>query len=166
MIMSRHFSFAILALSALLIASYGAHADTLHPTDDAYISFDGNGNFGGHGSIAVIDWPNASKQRQGFVRFDFATLPDDVVMDRAILRLYVNKVSKEGTIGLYEEMAGEPVHDIEYYELLAGMRFSVILTRLGQQLMDQDFLPKDSDFEWYNPVSNLHAKQLDEMGIR
>jgi aminoglycoside phosphotransferase (APT) family kinase protein len=73
--------------------------------------------------------------------------------------------SRQEAIALYEEIAGEPVHDIEYYELLAGMRFSVILTRLGQQLMAQDFLPKDSDFETNNPVSNLHAKQLDEMGI-
>ena len=70
------------------------------------------------------------------------------------------------TISSYEEISGERVHDIEYYELLAGMRFSVILTRLGQQLMDQGFLPGDTDFEWNNPVSNLHAKQLIEMGIR
>jgi aminoglycoside phosphotransferase (APT) family kinase protein len=70
------------------------------------------------------------------------------------------------TIALYEELSGEPVHDLEYYELLAGMRFTVILTRLAQQMMDQGFLPEDTDFEWNNPVSNLHAKQLVEMDIR
>jgi aminoglycoside phosphotransferase (APT) family kinase protein len=75
-------------------------------------------------------------------------------------------LDRAATISLYEEIAGEPVHDLEYYELLAGMRFTVILTRLAQQLAAQGFLPEGSDFEWNNPVSNLHGKQLLEMGIR
>ena len=73
--------------------------------------------------------------------------------------------NREQTLALYEEIDGSAVEDIEWFEVLAGMRFSVILTRLAQQLMDQDFLPKDTDFEWNNPVSNLHARQLEELGI-
>jgi aminoglycoside phosphotransferase (APT) family kinase protein len=125
----------------------------------------GNMIFRDNRCVAVLDWEMA---RLGDPMMDLAW---GLFLDRyhsegnGIERLS-GFPSREGTIGLYEEMAGEPVHDIEYYELLAGMRFSVILTRLGQQLMDQDFLPKDSDFEWNNPVSNLHAKQLDEMGLR
>jgi aminoglycoside phosphotransferase (APT) family kinase protein len=73
--------------------------------------------------------------------------------------------NREETLALYEEIAGVTVENIEWFEVLAGMRFSVILARLAQQLMDQDFLPKDTDFEWNNPVSNLHGKQLEELGI-
>lgn len=125
----------------------------------------GNMIFRENRCVAVLDWEMA---RLGDPVMDLAW---GLFLDRyhsegnGIERL-PGFPSREATIALYEEIAGESVHDIEYYELLAGMRFSVILTRLGQQLMDQDFLPKDSDFEWNNPVSNLHARQLDEMGIR
>lgn len=125
----------------------------------------GNMIFQGGHCVAVLDWEMARLM--------------DPMMDLA-WGLFLERYHTEGagvarlpgfldraeTIALYEELAGEPVHDLEYHELLAGMRFTVILTRLGQQLMDRGFLPADSDFEWNNPVSNLHAKQLVEMGIR
>lgn len=115
--------------------------------------------------VAVLDWEMARLM--------------DPMMDLA-WGLFLERYHTEGsntprlpgffdrsqTIALYEELAGEPVHDLEYYELLAGMRFTVILTRLAQQMMNAGVLPEDSDFEWNNPVSNLHAKQLVEMGIR
>ena len=72
---------------------------------------------------------------------------------------------RSGTIALYEELAGAQTENLEYYEVLAGMRFSVILIRLAQQMIARGFLPADTEFEWNNPVSNLHAKQLVEHGI-
>ena len=125
----------------------------------------GNMLFRANRCVAVLDWEMA---RLGDPMMDLGW---GLFLDRyhsegnGIPRL-PGFPAREKTIALYEEITGARVHDIEYYELLAGMRFSVILTRLGQQLMAQEFLPKDSDFETNNPVSNLHAKQLDEMGIR
>ena len=125
----------------------------------------GNMIFRDNRCVAVLDWEMA---RLGDPMMDLAW---GLFLDRyhsegnGIERL-PGFPTREATIALYEELADASVHDIEYYELLAGMRFSVILTRLAQQLMDQEFLPKDTDFEWNNPVSNLHAKQLDELGIR
>jgi aminoglycoside phosphotransferase (APT) family kinase protein len=124
----------------------------------------GNMIFRDNRCVAVLDWEMA---RLGDPMMDLAW---GLFLDRyhtegnGIERL-PGFPTREETIALYEALAGERVRDIEYYELLAGMRFSVILTRLAQQLIAQDFLPKDSDFEWNNPVSNLHAKQLVEMGI-
>jgi aminoglycoside phosphotransferase (APT) family kinase protein len=125
----------------------------------------GNMLFRDNACVAVLDWEMA---RLGDPMMDLAW---GLFLDRyhsegnGIPRL-PGFLSREETIASYQDITGESVHDIGYYELLAGMRFSVILTRLGQQLMEQEFLPKDSDFETNNPVSNLHAKQLDELGIR
>lgn len=115
--------------------------------------------------VAVLDWEMA---RLGDPRMDLAwgLFVDRYHSEGSGLARLPGFPDRETTIRQYEEISGEPVRDLEYFEVLAGMRFSVILTRLAQQLMDQEFLPKDSDFEWNNPVANLHARQLDELGIR
>ena len=113
---------------------------------------------------AVLDWEMA---RLGDARMDLAWglfLERYHTEGNNVERLPGFK-NREETLALYEEMAGVAVENIGWFEVLAGMRFSVILARLAQQLMDQDFLPKDTDFEWNNPVSNLHGKQLEELGI-
>ncbi len=51
------------------------------------------------------------------------------------------------------------------YEVLAGMRFSVIMIALGQQMKHHGILPQDAEFEVNNPVSNLHRVQLEALGI-
>lgn len=124
----------------------------------------GNMIFRDNRVVAVLDWEMA---RLGNPVMDLAW---GLFLDRyhtegnGIERL-PGFPTREGTIALYEEISGARVENVEYYELLAGMRFSVILIRLGQQLMGYEFMPVDSDFEVNNPVSNLHARQLDEMGI-
>lgn len=125
----------------------------------------GNMLFRENRCVAVLDWEMA---RLGDPMMDlgWGLFLDRYHSEGNGLERLPGFPSRERTIAWYEELAGEPVHDIEYYELLAGMRFSVILTRLGQQLMAQDFLPKDSDFEINNPVSKLHARQLEEMGLQ
>lgn len=72
---------------------------------------------------------------------------------------------REETIRLYESLSPCPTDTVEYYEILAGMRFSVILIRLAKQLKHYEFLPAESDFEINNPVSNLHRVQLENLGI-
>lgn len=115
-------------------------------------------------AVAVLDWEMA---RLGDFRMDLAWglfLERYHTEGNNVERLpgFMNRTD---TIALYQELAGCRVENIEWFEVLAGMRFSVILTRLAQQLMDQGFLPEDSDFEWNNPVSVLHGKQLAELGI-
>lgn len=114
--------------------------------------------------VAVLDWEMA---RLGDSRMDLAWglfLERYHTEGNQVDRL-PGFMNREQTLALYEEIEGSAVENIEWFEVLAGMRFSVILARLAQQLMDQDFLPKDTDFEWNNPVSNLHGKQLEELGI-
>jgi aminoglycoside phosphotransferase (APT) family kinase protein len=73
--------------------------------------------------------------------------------------------SREETIAMYEELSGCSTEQLAYYEILAGMRFSVILIRLGKQLKHYGLLPSDLNFEVDNPVSNLHRLQLQELGV-
>jgi aminoglycoside phosphotransferase (APT) family kinase protein len=115
--------------------------------------------------VAVLDWEMA-RLADPMMDLGWGLFLDRFHSEGSGLARLPGFPDRAGTIALYEELAGSPVHDLEYYELLAGMRFSVILTRLAQQLIEQGFLPRDTEFEWNNPVSNLHAKQLVELGIR
>ena len=72
---------------------------------------------------------------------------------------------REATIDYYVEKSGRSAEHVGYYEVLAGMRFSVILIRLGRQMKHYDFMPADADFEIENPVSMLHRKQLEAIGV-
>lgn len=124
----------------------------------------GNMIFNGTKCVAVIDWEMA---RLG-----------DPVMDLA-WGLFLGRYHSEGTgnpslpgfpsrdesIALYEELVGRSAEHLEYYEILAGMRFSVILIRLGKQFKHHGVLPEEVNFEVENPVSNLHRLQLHEIGV-
>jgi aminoglycoside phosphotransferase (APT) family kinase protein len=124
----------------------------------------GNMLFQGPRCVAVLDWEMA---RLGDPMMDLAW---GLFMDRyhsegnSLPRL-AGFPSREETIALYEERTGRSTIHLEYFEILAGMRFSVILTRLAKQLEHYGFLPPKSNFEVDNPVSNLHRKQLEELGI-
>lgn len=114
--------------------------------------------------VAVLDWEMA---RIG-----------DPVMDLA-WGLFLDRYHSEGNdvprlpgfpareeaIATYESLTGLGTEHLPYYEVLAGMRFSVILIRLAKQLKYYEFMPADVAFEIDNPVANLHRKQLGELGI-
>jgi aminoglycoside phosphotransferase (APT) family kinase protein len=72
---------------------------------------------------------------------------------------------RESTIAIYEGLSGEKAENIEYYELLGGMKFSVIIIRIAQQLVNLGFMPEDAGFEVNNPCAAIHAQQLEELGI-
>lgn len=124
----------------------------------------GNMLFRGSECVAVLDWEMA---RIG-----------DPTMDLA-WGLFCDRYHAEGngyprlrgfperaeTISLYESLSGRRVEHLEYYEVLAGMRFSVILIRLAKQFKHLGAMPEEATFEIDNPVSNLHRKQLEEMGL-
>jgi len=124
----------------------------------------GNMIFDGTKCVAVIDWEMA---RLG-----------DPVMDLA-WGFFLSRYHSEGTgnpmlpgfpsraesVAMYEAGVGRPAEHLEYYEILAGMRFSVILIRLAKQLKHYGALPADHNFEVDNPVSNLHRLQLQEIGV-
>jgi aminoglycoside phosphotransferase (APT) family kinase protein len=68
---------------------------------------------------------------------------------------------REETIARYEEWSGHRVRNLEYYEILAGFRFSVIMIRVAEQFREAGLLPAESTFETDNTCTRLLAKMLD-----
>jgi aminoglycoside phosphotransferase (APT) family kinase protein len=59
------------------------------------------------------------------------------------------------TIARYQRLLGRPVRDMPYYEVLSGFKFTVIMSRIGQAMIDWDWLDADSDFPYNNNASRL-----------
>jgi aminoglycoside phosphotransferase (APT) family kinase protein len=68
---------------------------------------------------------------------------------------------RDESVGRWEEATGLRAQHLEYYEVFAAFRFSVIMIRLAQQLVEYGLLPEASDFETNNIPSRLLARLLD-----
>lgn len=92
---------AVATMAAIFAAAPAARADTLHASDDAFVSlhpdFAGT-TYGGNGSLEVALWGNP---RYSFLRFDLSALPAGAVIERAWLRLFVTSVPAPGDIDVY-----------------------------------------------------------------
>ena len=62
---------------------------------------------------------------------------------------------QEETIARYEEMLGRPMLDMGYYEVLSGFKFTVIMSRIAQAMIEWGLLDADSDFPFNNNASRL-----------
>ena len=85
--------------------------------------------------------------------------------------LYFDRFSSEGygvprleglpgrqeSITCYEGLLGRPVRDLEFYEVLAGFYFAVIMVRVGATLVRLGLLPGDATFGYENPSVDLLA---------
>lgn len=72
--------------------------------------------------------------------------------------------STEATIARYEEKSGLTLKNLEYYEVFAGFRFSVIMGKLAHIFKDWELLPADHDMGQNNNASQLTEKVLAERG--
>jgi aminoglycoside phosphotransferase (APT) family kinase protein len=68
--------------------------------------------------------------------------------------------SYEETVARYEEMLGRPVRHMDYYEVLSGFKFSVIMARIGQAMIDFGWIEPDNDFPYNNNCTRLLAQIL------
>ena len=69
--------------------------------------------------------------------------------------------SREESVARYEELIGRELKHLDYYEIFAAVRFSIIMVRVAQQIMSWGLLPEDSGFDIDNACSRLLAKMLD-----
>lgn len=67
------------------------------------------------------------------------------------------------TIARYEELLGRPMRDMAYYEVLSGFKFSVIMARIGQAMIDFDWIEAASDFPYDNNCTRLLDAILKEI---
>jgi len=72
--------------------------------------------------------------------------------------------SKEASIARYESLTGRTLENLDYYEVFAGFRFSVIMARLAAIFKDWELLPADHDMGQNNHAARLTEVVLAERG--
>jgi aminoglycoside phosphotransferase (APT) family kinase protein len=72
--------------------------------------------------------------------------------------------SAAATIDRWQELTGRAPHDIEWYEVLAGVRFSAIMLRVIDLAIASGAFPADATMGFDNPCVSLTAQLLDQRG--
>lgn len=68
--------------------------------------------------------------------------------------------SPEETVARYEALLGRPVRHLDYYEVLSGFKFSVIMARIGQAMIDFGWIEPGNAFPHDNNCTRLLARIL------
>jgi aminoglycoside phosphotransferase (APT) family kinase protein len=63
--------------------------------------------------------------------------------------------SPEETIARYAALLGRPMLHMDYYEVLSGFKFTVIMSRIAQAMIEWAWMDADSDFPYNNNCSRL-----------
>lgn len=69
--------------------------------------------------------------------------------------------ARDETVAHWEARVGRAAEHLPYYEAFAAFRFSVILHRVGRQMIEAGLLPADASFPVDNTASRLLAKWLE-----
>jgi aminoglycoside phosphotransferase (APT) family kinase protein len=114
--------------------------------------------------VAVLDWEMA-RLANPIMDLAWGTFVERFHTEGVGVERLPGFPTRDEAIAQYEEMSGRKAENVDYYEVLAGMRFSVIMIALGQQMKHHQVLPPEAEFETNNPVSNLHRVQLESLGV-
>jgi aminoglycoside phosphotransferase (APT) family kinase protein len=63
--------------------------------------------------------------------------------------------SPRETVVRYGELLGRPMRHMDYYEVLSGFKFTVIMSRIARAMIERDWMEADSDFPYNNTCSRL-----------
>ncbi len=67
---------------------------------------------------------------------------------------------REETVRAYERLSGRELHDIDYYVILATLRYAIITTRYITIQVELGRLPPDTTMHLASPVTQMLARQL------
>jgi aminoglycoside phosphotransferase (APT) family kinase protein len=68
---------------------------------------------------------------------------------------------RDETIAYYSSITGHIPVDLDYYEILAATKLSIIMVRAAHMMIGMGLLPPDSPMALSNPASQLLAKLID-----
>ena len=71
--------------------------------------------------------------------------------------------SPEETIARYSGLIGRPMRHMDYYEVLSGFKFTVIMSRIAQAMIEWDWMDAGSDFPYNNNCTRLLDLVLEEL---
>lgn len=69
--------------------------------------------------------------------------------------------TREQEIARYEELSGHTVRDIQYFEVLGGVRMAILVARAAHLMKAAGLIPADSAMALVNPATALLAGLLD-----
>ena len=121
----------------------------------------GNQIFDGARCVALLDWEmaalgNPEQDLAWFLYFD------RLFSEGLMIQRPPGFPSYAETIARYRAITGYTTDNLGFYELLASLRFAVILMRLGQLMVWSGQLPEDTDFGTNSFAMHFCAKLLDE----
>jgi aminoglycoside phosphotransferase (APT) family kinase protein len=64
-------------------------------------------------------------------------------------------------VARYEQTSGRTARDLHFYEVFAGLRFAIVMMRIGKLLVDFELMPADNDMAENNAVTRVLADLLD-----
>ncbi|WP_158566953.1 phosphotransferase family protein [Actinomadura craniellae] len=67
------------------------------------------------------------------------------------------------TVARYTGLLGRPLADLEYYEVLSGLKFAAVMARIGQLMISYGLVPADDPFPHTNTATRLLATVLEEL---
>jgi aminoglycoside phosphotransferase (APT) family kinase protein len=119
----------------------------------------GNIMFGDGRAVAVLDWEmvtlgNPVQDLAWYVFLD-RHHSDGIGAPRV-----PGFASREETVDRWETLTARSAEHLDYYEVFAAFRFSVIMIRVAQMIVEYGFMEADSDFETNNTPTQLLAKML------
>jgi aminoglycoside phosphotransferase (APT) family kinase protein len=72
---------------------------------------------------------------------------------------------RDETLAHWRDRTGRSLDGIDYYEVLALMKFAAIIARLGRQLKHYEILPADNEMDVNNFAAAILARKLEEIGV-
>jgi hypothetical protein len=85
---------------------------------------------------------------------------DEFLCEAQGLRRLPGVPDRVGTYRQYEQLAGAPLSNIEYYDVLAGLQLSLINSRLADLLMSTGKAPEQMAEEIVTRVTTLTSRAL------
>jgi aminoglycoside phosphotransferase (APT) family kinase protein len=121
----------------------------------------GNIIFGDDLSVAaMLDWEGAAL---GPPELDVAwwIMFDEFLCETQCLRRLPGIPDRAGTLARYEQLSGTTLRDVAYYEVLAGLQFALINSRLADLLISNGRVPESVASTFVTRVTTMIRRDLD-----
>jgi aminoglycoside phosphotransferase (APT) family kinase protein len=113
----------------------------------------------GNRVAALLDWEMAAL---GPAEVDLAwwVVMDQVLSEGLELPRLAGLPDRAESVAFYERASGRPVRHIEYYEILAALRFALVLIRATERYRSVGLVDADTTFGSNSPPMRLLAQRL------
>jgi aminoglycoside phosphotransferase (APT) family kinase protein len=118
----------------------------------------GNMLFTWHGSVAAVLDFEAAAVGPGEIDLGWWFYMDDM-LSHGVPRLE-GLPSRQQQISIYEETLGRKVQDLDFYEILAGVRMALVMVRIVERLVNLAILPTTTRAASVNPIVQVLASRL------